>query len=830
MLVGREEELALVQELLTQNRPVVVVGEAGAGKTTLLRAAAADSGRRVLEGGGLATLSWVPYLPIVRALGAELPAGDPAYVAGEIERRIDRGVLLLDDLHCADAETRRVLPFLVDRIGLLSAARIGDPGTPAVLAELSDLSFEIIEVKPLGHDCAASLLRSLRPDLSHPQVERIVARSGGNPLMLEEMAATGEASESLRLALAFRLRQVSETGRHAMGVLALAGRPLASDLVGVGADDLVHAGLVLLEDGLLTVRHDLVAETMIEQLDARERRELHTFLAQALDDEGEVARHYAAAGDLTRAVAKAIEAAEQAATPGERAAHLELAATCAQGNESDRLLAAAAEALAEVNLDARAAQLLDRMGSPDGDLRALRHLYRSRALTTSGDVEQAAAECEAGVALVAGTGSDVELQLAIEDAQLAQSGALLFEVDIAVARAKAARALELAIGSPRHEALARRLLGSIGLITQAPGWDTEFRTALALARSYGSFDDEFRAVSTFSFGLMISGMLDEASALYEDAVAKAQARNVAAWEWRLRNGLIGVQWHAGAFRLALDNGEALTAKRVEEDTTEFYVCQLLADVGRPDEAVAMGRSLVAAAHPTWQSLGNALWALADAQLAAGDARDALASSDEALERFGNEGPTAFLQVSRAWAHHDLNLTLEAPTVVAAQPIVQGAPLELQGIELLVAGENRKASERFHAASEAWHGRHFRGELRSIWAAGEALRRAGETAAAVERLEHAEQLAIAHDALTFLRRIRRSLRLSGVNRSAERTRSGSLTGREREVLWLVGTGLSNDVIARRLGIGRPTVARLVQSGSRKLGARSRMQAAVLAARE
>jgi DNA-binding CsgD family transcriptional regulator len=48
-----------------------------------------------------------------------------------------------------------------------------------------------------------------------------------------------------------------------------------------------------------------------------------------------------------------------------------------------------------------------------------------------------------------------------------------------------------------------------------------------------------------------------------------------------------------------------------------------------------------------------------------------------------------------------------------------------------------------------------------------------------------------------------------------------------VLELVAEGLANDEIARRLGLGRPTVVRLIRSAQQKLGAGSRAQAAALA---
>jgi DNA-binding CsgD family transcriptional regulator len=93
----------------------------------------------------------------------------------------------------------------------------------------------------------------------------------------------------------------------------------------------------------------------------------------------------------------------------------------------------------------------------------------------------------------------------------------------------------------------------------------------------------------------------------------------------------------------------------------------------------------------------------------------------------------------------------------------------------------------------------------------------------------ERFARRHGYAGEIARIARALRLCGVHRSVRRRRSDNgLTGREREVLLLVGQGLSNQEIARRLGVGRPTVARIVQSAARKLGAETRAQAAALAA--
>ncbi|KPI04370.1 transcriptional regulator, LuxR family [Actinobacteria bacterium OK074] len=60
-----------------------------------------------------------------------------------------------------------------------------------------------------------------------------------------------------------------------------------------------------------------------------------------------------------------------------------------------------------------------------------------------------------------------------------------------------------------------------------------------------------------------------------------------------------------------------------------------------------------------------------------------------------------------------------------------------------------------------------------------------------------------------------------------SRVNRLTGREREVLLLLGVGLSNRQLARELQITERTVKAHVARVVEKLGQRTRLQAAVLA---
>ena len=127
VLIGRDHETAELARLLADDRAVVVVGEAGVGKTALLRAVAEASGRRVAEGGALATLSWMDYLPLQRALGRPVREGDAVAVAVDVEAELGDAVLVLDDLHWADTATLEVTGQLAGRVGLLA----GCPARPS---------------------------------------------------------------------------------------------------------------------------------------------------------------------------------------------------------------------------------------------------------------------------------------------------------------------------------------------------------------------------------------------------------------------------------------------------------------------------------------------------------------------------------------------------------------------------------------------------------------------------------------------------------------------------------------------------------------------------
>jgi DNA-binding CsgD family transcriptional regulator len=135
---------------------------------------------------------------------------------------------------------------------------------------------------------------------------------------------------------------------------------------------------------------------------------------------------------------------------------------------------------------------------------------------------------------------------------------------------------------------------------------------------------------------------------------------------------------------------------------------------------------------------------------------------------------------------------------------------------------------FDVAAAAWHDLALREEVRCLLAHGLLE---SESARAVPPLLRAEELAGDAGLVVLLGRARRALRRHAVRRETRGRRAGDeLTDREREVLRLVAHGEPTRRIAGQLGISRETVETHIRAGMRKLGARTRTEAAALALEE
>ena len=162
-----------------------------------------------------------------------------AVLVGRAER--SPVVVVLEDLHWADRATRDLVAFLArtlrsGRVLLVASYRSDElhrrhPLRP-LLAELVRLpGVERIELAPFSRAELAEHLEAIAEvPLPADQVERIYARSEGNPFYAEQLLAAGAGDAQVALpatladVLLARIQALSEPAQQVLRVAAVAGR------------------------------------------------------------------------------------------------------------------------------------------------------------------------------------------------------------------------------------------------------------------------------------------------------------------------------------------------------------------------------------------------------------------------------------------------------------------------------------------------------------------------------------------------------------------------------------------------------------------------------
>lgn len=408
-------------------RLALVGGEAGVGKTRLVREIATwagASGTAVLEGACLPLGEVLPYGPLAEILGVDLFLGDRAgdrlrlfrAVADELATRAAGSPLLvvLEDLHWADQSTCDLALFCArvlghDRALILGTYRSDElPRTRALGALLTQIGptpwLERIELAPLSRSETADQLAGILGTEPAPAlVDRVYARSAGNPFFAEELIAVDPESirlpDTVRAAVLARLSGLGTGARAVARVVAVAGPRVRRGLllaasrlpppeVDAAVAGLVGAAMLSSEDEGYSFRHALAHEAVAADLGPAERTDTHRRVAALLTRRPELsasaspaaaaaerAHHWEAAGDYARALAetlRAAEAAEAQSAPAEALAQLERAL---------RLWAAAGQPVPVDGLDHGA--LLERAGAAAVEAgrfeRAAEHLVAAEA-------------------------------------------------------------------------------------------------------------------------------------------------------------------------------------------------------------------------------------------------------------------------------------------------------------------------------------------------------------------------------------------------------------------------------------------------------------------
>lgn len=401
VFVGRAEEFAALTEALAraaagEPQALLIGGEAGVGKTRLVEQFVMAAERRdavVAVGScveiGADGLPFAPFPTALRALRRSLPeemaaacAGQEGELArllpelGEVHRdatdehsiarlfeltvrlleRIsaDRAVVLvLEDLHWADASTRHLLAYLFRTLGsgrlmVVGTYRADDihrrhPLRP-LLAELDRLrTVTRVELARFSHDEVGRQLAGIlaeTPDAA--LVDEIFDRSDGNAFFVEELARSleccGDSSgltESLRDLLLVRVEALPEHAQRIARLVAEGGsfveHELLATVAGLGEVDLDEALRAAVGANLLRpaadndgyrFRHSLVREAVSDDLLPGERTRVNRRYAEALeadpslvrDDERatRLASYWYAAHDAAKALPAVLRAAVEA--------------------------------------------------------------------------------------------------------------------------------------------------------------------------------------------------------------------------------------------------------------------------------------------------------------------------------------------------------------------------------------------------------------------------------------------------------------------------------------------------------------------------------------
>lgn len=383
-LVGRDAPLAALLAAYAETEQnaggiVFIHGEPGIGKTSLLEALAdrvAARGARVVSARCYALERDLPYAPLAEALTTfllervdptevaaavgrwgpqlvglvppladllpDLPARRPmrgdAVHAGALAAGILAGltqllaalavrapvVVLLDDLHWADASTIQALHYLARRLGhlpllVVGAYRTGETGHATPLGRfLEALAGEPTQPIMLELGCLAledvEVMLAAVPGVRHTAARlagRLFERTDGHPLFLTEIlrvwresTASGTAGDraqdvalpaTLRAALLNQIRTLDASLRAALPALAVAGRGFTAALVARLCDLSEAAAVDVLEElaerhmlravaggSGFDFRHDVIQELLYADVPEARRQLLHGLAADAL--------------------------------------------------------------------------------------------------------------------------------------------------------------------------------------------------------------------------------------------------------------------------------------------------------------------------------------------------------------------------------------------------------------------------------------------------------------------------------------------------------------------------------------------------------------------
>jgi predicted ATPase/class 3 adenylate cyclase len=594
-LIGRQDQLFILEDaLLTahrgESRFVALGGEAGMGKTRLATELAARAQRldwEVLWGACSEAEFSLPYLPLVEAVGNYLsrqdtdrladqlgaarrelaqlfpllgrdepdaPVGDPTQAKLRLFEAVvgllslparERGLLLIvEDVHWADAATRELLDHIARRLtntrSLVLVTYRSDeldrrhPLAPLLQTWRRSRVAELVTLSPLGETEIAEMIAAI---LDHDEIgpefrDLMLARTEGNPFVLEEMlreaidrgdvfrTADGwdrraltevRIPETVRDTILLRFARLDPAEAEILQAAGVLGRTFDyATLVAVAnaPDATVQSALAvgvaqqLIEElagaqAIYRWRHALTQEAIADEIVLPRRQEIHSRAADVLSASGasalQVARHLLHAGRFSDAVPACFQAAEEA--------------------EASLAFAEALEVLEHA---------LPHVKDPVERARLLCHM--GRLLWTDGKTAAAAAVLSEGIPALVSAGEELEAaryRLVLARAIWEQSKPEEAEMEFEEAR----RVLEKAGPSAELSIAYMRISGLYKFNFDAERSLELAEKAVEVAEAAGADFERLWAQAWVAFALYDVGRTAEAGRTLDQAFEEAQRRD-----------------------------------------------------------------------------------------------------------------------------------------------------------------------------------------------------------------------------------------------------------------------------------------------------------------
>jgi DNA-binding CsgD family transcriptional regulator/tetratricopeptide (TPR) repeat protein len=340
LLRGRDPELALISERISgalsgRGAVVVVEGRAGLGKTRLLAEAAEIAETVGLTVGSGVVAPMDQAVPMGALVAAVSPLVDPAarsalpylreqryWLLEELEGLLEKLalksplLLCLDDVQWGDSALLAALRTLPARLMTFPVVWLvayrsleARPELRGVIEGLEQIGADRLLLRPLGDETAAEVATDVLGAEPDDALRELVHGSHGSPFLLVELlhglredglvrVGSGQAElvekrlpRRVREGMQQRLDEMSDLARRASLVGSVLERRFSFDQVSMmlgepvpallgPIDELVRAGHLTEEAGLLVFRHDLIREAVRDTLPASARRSLQR---QAVD-------------------------------------------------------------------------------------------------------------------------------------------------------------------------------------------------------------------------------------------------------------------------------------------------------------------------------------------------------------------------------------------------------------------------------------------------------------------------------------------------------------------------------------------------------------------